>query len=175
MRRGEVLGLRWRDVDLQNGWLTVQQTIILVGTRMVVSQPKTKQSRRLVALDETTITALTEHRLKQISERCLLDLPTPGDDDLVFTRLTGEPFHPQALADQFRRHVRAAGLPMISLHGLRHTWATLALRANIHPKTVSERLGHSNIAITLNTYSHAIPALQAEAAEKVANLIFEGS
>jgi integrase len=173
MRRGEILGLAWRNVDLQNCWLTVQQSLVSVGYKLVLSQPKTKQSRRLVALDKTTISALLDHRLRMVAENALLGMPAPGGDDLVFTQPGGEPVHPHALAGYFSSRVKAAGLPYISLHGLRHTWATLALQANIHPKTVSERLGHSNISITLNTYSHAIPALQAEAADKVANLIFD--
>ena len=94
------------------------------------------------------------------------------DDDLVFARVDGSAIHPGQFSDRFDRLVKSAQLPRIRLHDLRHTHATLSLQAGIHPKVVSERLGHSNITITLDTYSHAIPALQEDAASKVAALVF---
>jgi integrase len=95
-------------------------------------------------------------------------------DYLLYANGQGEPLPPGQFSDRFDRLVRAAGVPRINFHGLRHTHATLALRAGVHPKVVSERLGHSTISITLDTYSHAIPAMQEEAAEKVAALVFRG-
>ena len=95
---------------------------------------------------------------------------TPGH--LVFTREDGRPLHPREVTRAFTRHVLAAGLPIIRLHDLRHTHATLALAAGVHPKVVQERLGHANIAITLDTYSHAVPALEEQAAHTVAALVF---
>jgi integrase len=97
--------------------------------------------------------------------------PDYQDHGLVFTGPGGEPLHPHNFSQTFDRLVERSGLPRITLHGLRHTYATLALQANIHPKVVSDRLGHSSIAITLDTYSHAIPALQESAAELVAQLV----
>lgn len=94
------------------------------------------------------------------------------DHDLVFTREDGALVHPERLTRMFEAHARAAGLPRIRLHDLRHTHATLALAAGVHPKVVSERLGHSSISITLDTYSHAVPAMQEEAAERVAAVVF---
>lgn len=93
------------------------------------------------------------------------------ESGLVFTKEDGNPIHPMSLSDAFRRRARAAGLPVIRLHDLRHSHASLALAAGIHPKVVSERLGHSSITTTLDTYSHAIPALHEEAAARVASLI----
>jgi integrase len=94
-----------------------------------------------------------------------------SDSGYVFTKENGEPLHPQVMSRAFTQALKAARLPEIRLHDLRHTHATLALRAGLHPKVVSERLGHATISITLDTYSHAIPAMQEEAATKIADLV----
>jgi integrase len=169
MRRGEVLGLRWRDVDLDAGRIAVVQT--LVGDRQL-SRPKTGRGRRNVALDPETTAALREHRKRQLEERLAWG-PAYQDEHggLVFTREDGSPIWPRSFSRAFAAHVKAAQLPAIRLHDLRHTHASLALQAGVHPKVVSERLGHANIGITLDTYSHAIPALQEDAAAKVAALL----
>ena len=91
---------------------------------------------------------------------------------MVFCREDGAPLHPQHFCERFGQHARAAGLPRIRLHDLRHTHATLALQAGVHPKVVSERLGHSSVAITLDVYSHVVPAMEEEAAAKVAAVVF---
>jgi integrase len=97
------------------------------------------------------------------------------DSGLVFTRPDGSPIHPDLITDWFRRLARAAGLPPIRLHDVRHSYATAALAAGIPPKVVSERLGHANIAITMDVYSHVIPGMDAQAANTVASLILDGS
>lgn len=171
MRRGELLGLRWEDVDFDQARVEVRQTMLGVGGKIMESAPKTRRSRRSVALDRLTVAVLKAHRTRQKVERLAAGEAWQGRG-LVFCRETGQPVSPDYFSEMFRQHVRRAGLPAIRLHDLRHTWATLALRAGIHPKVVSDRLGHSTIAITLDTYSHAIPAMQAEAAEQVAALIF---
>ena len=171
VRRGEALGLRWRDVDLEAGRLAIRQTLLSVRKEVFFSTPKTAKSRRSVALDPRTVAALRAHRAQQIEERLVLSGGWP-DHDLVFTREDGEPVHPDRLSWAFNRHVKEADLPRIRLHDLRHTHASLALAAGIHPKVVSERLGHATVSITLDTYSHAIPAMQEEAAEKVAAVVF---
>jgi integrase len=172
MRRGEVLGLRWRDLDLDAGRLGISQTLITVDYEMRFSTPKTDRGRRSVALDPMTVTALRAHRTRQLEER--LAASCYQDIDLVFAREDGAPFHPDRFSDLFDQYVRKAGLPRIRLHDLRHTHATLALSAGVHPKVVSERLGHSSVSITLDVYSHAIPAMQEDAAAKVAALVFAG-
>jgi integrase len=174
LRRGEVLGLPWHNLDLDAGRLAVTQTLIPVGYAITYGTPKTAKGRRSVALDAFTVNALRAHRRRQLEERLALGLGMPGEDALVFTALDGSPLHPNQFSASFDRLVKAAGLPRIRLHDLRHTHATLALQAGVHPKVVSERLGHANIAITLDCYSHAIPALQEEAAAKVAKLVFGG-
>jgi integrase len=172
LRRAEVMGLRWRDVDLQRRSLTVVQALTAVRYKLVLTAPKTAKGRRQVDLDEVTVNALIAHRVRVLQERTLLGLAGPLDDALVFAQPDGKPTHPETLGKTFDRYVEKTGLPRIRLHDLRHTHASLMLEANVHPKIVSERLGHANISITLDTYSHLIPTMQAEAAQKVANLVF---
>ena len=170
LRRGEVLGLRWRDVDMAGGRLAVVQTLLHVRNELAFSTPKTAKGRRSVALDTRTIEALRAHRRAQVEERLALG-PGYQDGDLVFAREDGAPLWPDSFSRAFNRHAKAAALPAIRFHDLRHTHATLALQAGVHPKVVSERLGHATVSITLDTYSHAIPVMEEEAAERVAALV----
>lgn len=171
MRRGEVLGLHWRDVDLGAKRVAVTQSLVAVQGDLLFLPPKTDRGRRNIALDDVTVAALKVRRMAQIRER-LAWARAYLDNDLVFNYEEGSPLHPDWFTKQFEAHVHAAGLPPIRLHDLRHTHATLALAAGVHPKVVQERLGHSSISVTLDTYSHAIPALQEEAAAKVSRLLF---
>jgi len=168
MRRGEVFGLRWSDVDLDGGWLSVEQTITTVDDRLIIGPVKTAKSRRRIALDPATVSALRRHRVLQAEERLAAgELWVEGD--LVVRSEDGHPMHPDRFTRTFKRRVAASGLPELrGPHSLRHTWATLALEAGVHPKVVSERLGHATIAITLDTYSHVVPSLDADAANMVA-------
>jgi integrase len=170
MRRGEVLGLRWQDIDFDRRRLAIRQTIISIDYRVKISEPKTARGRRSVALDSGTIAALRAHRATQNQLKLMLG-EAWQDNDLVFCRDDGTPVHPDRFTQMFDKHVRDCGLPRIRLHDLRHTHATLALAAGIHPKVVSERLGHSTVAFTMDVYSHAIPSMEAEAAETIANLV----
>jgi integrase len=170
MRRGEALGLRWSDIDLDACSASVRQTLITVGDEIAYGTPKTGKGTRVVALDMSTVAALRSYKARQAQERLALG-PEYSDCGLVFTQEDGQPLHPKRVSDTFRRKIAKLGLPRISLHGLRHTWATLALQAGIHPKVVSERLGHADIAITLNTYSHVTPTMQADAADIVARVV----
>jgi integrase len=170
MRRGEVLGLGWRDIDLDAGRLSVTRTLIRGKGQPQFSEPKTDRSRRSVALDGETVALLREHRKRQLEERLQWG-PAYDDQGLVFSREDGSPIWPRTFSRAFAAHLKAAELSPIRLHDLRHTHATLALAAGIHPKVVQERLGHSNVGITLDTYSHAVPAMQEDAAAKVAALI----
>jgi integrase len=181
LRRGELLGLRWSDVDLDRGRAAVRQTLLAVrdvdaavGThRPVFGTPKTDRERT-VPLPARTVAALRAHRKRQLADRLVVG-PDYTDHDLVFAEPDGQPIHPERFAKRFRVRVAQAGVPVIRFHDLRHTWATLALQAGVHPKVVQEVLGHSSIAITLGIYSHAIPSLQEQAADTVAALVFGGS
>jgi integrase len=135
-----------------------------------LSQPKTNRGRRQLALDFETLAALRSHRKNQAAERLAVG-PAWTTTDLVFTRQDGALLHPESVRRLFDRHLQHAGLPRIRFHDLRHTHATLALQAGVHPKVVSERLGHTTVAMTLDIYSHAVPAMQQEAASVMAKLV----
>lgn len=171
LRRGEALGLRWDDVDLDRRRLSIQRDVTVVDYEIVVSEPKPARGRRSVSIDPTTAAVLVGHRKRQLEDRLAWG-PAWQDSGHVFTTEDGRVLHPQRVTQVFKRLASEAGLPPIRLHGLRHTAATLALTAGIHPKVVSERLGHATVAITLDTYSHVGEGLQEEAASKVAGLIF---
>jgi len=171
MRRGEALGVRWGDIDFEDGRAAIRQTVVAVNHQVQLGTPKTAKSRRSVALDKGTVAALRAHRQRQLEERMLMG-PGFADHDLVFCKVTGEPLHPERFSREFDRRVERWGLSPLTIHGLRHTWATLALKAGIHPKLVQERLGHANVGITLDIYSHATPAMESEAAETVAGVVF---
>lgn len=177
VRRGEALGLRWSDVDLDRGTISVSQTITTVGTRVVISPPKTDRSRRRLVLDRDTVRVLAAHHEAQDRDRTLMGTSartTGRTSDLVFADPDGGPIHPDSVTRRFKTLVRQSGLPPLrGPHDLRHTWASLALAAGVHPKVVSDRLGHSTIAITIDTYSHAIPSLDADAAATVAGQLFK--
>jgi integrase len=173
MRRGEALGLRWSDVDLDAGRLRVVQTVIQVRSKVTIGEPKTARGRRPIALDAGTVAVLREHRRRSVEQRVLVG-PAFEDRGLVFHHPDGSCLKPDAVSAAFVRRVRAAGLSRLTLKGLRHTWATLALERGIHPRVVQERLGHSTIAITLGIYSHVVPTLHDEAAQLVADLVLDG-
>jgi integrase len=170
MRRGEVVGLRWSDVDLDGGRVSVVQTHVLVNRQVIVSEPKTLKGRRSIALDAATVTALRQFRRVQLEERLRYGEHWT-DTGLVVTHEDGTAINPRLFSSWFAQQARTAGLPPIRLHDLRHSYATAAFSAGIPAKVVSERLGHANIAITLDTYSHVLPNMQEQAAEQVAKLI----
>jgi len=166
MRRGEVLGLRWRDLDMETSSLSVSQQLVRVGGAVRTGPPKTAASRRRIALDADTVETLRAHRRSQAAER-LQTGRGQSADDLVFSRPDGGPRDPDVVSHAFRRLVMAAGLPGIRFHDLRHTHASLLLARGTNPKVVQERLGHASVAITLDLYSHVIPDLQTEAAAQI--------
>ena len=170
MRRGEVAELRWVDVDLDAGRLSPRRPRVVVNHEVLVSEPKTAKGRRSIALDPATVAALREHRRWQLEERLAVG-PGWEDSGLVFTWPDGQPLHPERFSRWFEQHTRAAGLPRDSAARcpprLRHRRAG----GGIPAKIVSERLGHANIAITMDTYSHVLPGLDEQAAGTVAQLI----
>lgn len=159
MRRGEVLGLQRADVDLARDEVSVRRTVGVVDGRIDIGPPKSSSSRRLVALDTTTTAVLADH----LEHRAGPVWVFPGEGD--------GPLSPASFSTTFDRLSARAGVPRIRLHDLRHTYATIALRAGVHPAIVSERLGHSSIAVTIDLYSRAVPGLQREAAGVVGDLI----
>jgi integrase len=176
MRRGELLGLRWRDLDMDAARLSVRQQVARIrrpGTTEVewgFGPPKTKAGKRSIALDRVTVAALQSRRAAWAAEK-LQAADVYEDHDLVFCRPDGRYLDPDVVSQRFERLVAKSGQPRIRLHDLRHTHATLGLAAGIHPKVMQERLGHSSIAVTLDLYSHAIPALGAAAADRIAAVV----
>jgi integrase len=169
-RRGEVLGLRWLDVDLDGSRMAISQQLVPTEGGLTFAEPKTAAGRRTLALAASTVGVLRRHRDNQILERQLLG-PEYHDLDLVFAQVNGRPIYPSRVTETFREIAKTAGLPMIRLHDLRHTWATLALTNGIPVHVVSAALGHADPALTLRVYSHLLPRSSAEAAEKFAALV----
>ena len=167
-RRGECLGLRWKDVDFDSGTASIVFSLQRVGRQGLLMQPpKSAKSRRAIALDTTTVDTLRNHRGKQMLRR--IDLGDSWEEnDLVFPGLLGRPLDPATLTRNFEKLLKKAGIAGVRLHDLRHFHATTLLKGGTHLKIVQERLGHASIAITADTYSHVAPSLQRVAADSFA-------
>lgn len=172
VRRSELLGLRWHDLDCASGLVRIRQTVVLgaEGYALLEDQ-KTASSARTVHLDARTVGVLREHRRDQLRRQQAAGHAWQ-DHDLLFPRDDGGWWTPPAISLAFCRAVARSGVPHIRLHDLRHTHATLLLAAGVNPKVVSERLGHSSVSFTLDTYAHVIPGMQADAAERFMWLLF---
>jgi integrase len=166
MRRGEILALRWQDTDLEKGKIAVRRSLEQTRDGLRFKQPKTGKGMRSIALPGIAVQTLRRHKIAQAQERLRLG-PAYEDNDLVCPRLDGGPWAPDSLSTAFAGLIRRSDLPRVRFHDLRHSHATQLLRHGIHPKVVSERLGHSKVGITLDTYSHVLPGMQEEAASKV--------
>lgn len=170
MRAGELYGLRWGDIDLSAGRLSVRRALQRQrGNGLVFVTPKTARSRRTIILSKWAVSVLREHRSRQLEQR-LAAGPLWQDDDLVFCGALGRPLDPSTESGRFSDTLKRAGLPHVRFHDLRHTAATLLLGQGTHPKVVSEMLGHGSIALTLDTYSHLVPALHEQAAAAMDSL-----
>lgn len=168
MRQGEILGLRWKDIDLEKGYLYVRQTLSHDG-KTFLSGAKTKASIRTIGLSDKTIETLKVH--KQYSDKVRQECSSYQEMDLVVCTQMGTPLNPANLRRTYNRLIEKAELPKIRFHDLRHTHATLLLSEGINVKVISERLGHSNIKITLDTYSHVLPIMQEEVMKKIDAII----
>lgn len=171
MRKGEVLGVRWRDADLGRGVISIRQTIGTLRGKVDIKPPKTANSRRDVHVPRGVLDALREHRRAQDERRRDLG-PVWDDHDLVFTSANGGPIHPDNLDRDFARLVRRAGVRRIRIHDLRHSFATLAIALGIPVKVVSESMGHADISTTLRTYTHVLPTQRADLADRVGSALF---
>ncbi|CAN5692506.1 site-specific integrase [soil metagenome] len=167
MRRGELLGLKWSDIDMDSGAIAVRRTLSRgESSRLIEGEPKTQAGRRRITLPAATIESLRRHRTAQLEYRLRVG-PVYTDHGYVFTNEAGGYLHPNALRRQFLKMTGKAGVPAIRFHDLRHTSATMLLAEGVHPKIVQERLGHSDIAMTLNLYSHVTPDMQQAAADAI--------
>lgn len=170
LRRGEAVGLRWQDVDLDAGELRVAQQVVQLGHATAVGAPKTDRGVRTVPLDQETVAVLRTHRAAQAADRLAWG-PAWQDTGLVFTREDGAQLHPEVVTRTFCRLAKRLGLPPIRLHDLRHTSASLGLASGETLVEVSRRLGHSSITITADTYTHVLPAVASQSSERRAAII----
>jgi integrase len=161
MRRGEILALRWADLDADLSVARVRRTLQTAGGTLQFVEPKTRRSRRAVELPAFVRPVLEQERADQLARKT--SDPSWNNLDLVITRRDGTPVNPDTLSSGWYRFCRKQGLPHVRFHDLRHAHATLMLLQGVHPKIVSERLGHASIGITLDTYSHVLPSMQSEA------------
>jgi integrase len=162
MRRNEVLGLKWDDIDFTKRRLGLNRGLVAIGYDLHQTRGKTRTSRRSIDLDTTTLDVLAGWQAFQHASFAAVGLDP--DDGWVFTDCDGQPVHPHALSQAFERVARRAGVPVIRLHDLRHTHGSLLIKEGVPAKVVSERLGHANIAFTIETYQHVLPGMQADAA-----------
>jgi integrase len=173
LRQGEALGLRWEDVDLDSGSLAVRFQLQRVKGVPQLVGPKTKRSRRTIALPEPVAEALRQHRVRQVEERLVAGSRWRGQEwGLVFTTTVGTPLDGPKVTRRFQDRLARAGLPRMRFHDLRHSAASLLLAQGVHPRVVMELLGHSDIRLTMNTYSHVIPQLSREAADKMGTALW---
>jgi integrase len=170
LRQGELLGLKWSDVDWQTRRIHIQRQVQRIKGGLIFCEPKSAAGRRVITLGKTTIEKLRDHSRKQKIERINAGVNWQ-EMDLVFPSSRGTPMEPSNVLKNYKKCLKVAGLPILRFHDLRHTAATLMLQQGINPKIVQERLGHSDISLTLNTYSHVLPSMQEDAAEKLDELL----
>ena len=170
MRRGEVLGLRWSDLDFDDSRLMVEQTLVAPRYVLVFSEPKTKQGRRSIDLDPETLAILRAQRRRQVEERLSFG-PGYAESELVFRSQDGTPVIPHLFTLVFKKAVKDAGLSEIRLHDLRHTHVALLARAGVPAKVIQERVGHHSAGFTLDNYGGTFPSQHRDAAAKFAALV----
>lgn len=176
LRRGELLGLCWSDLDMVAGTVRIRRTLQRVDGRLQLVEPKTASSTRTVPVPRPTLAVLAQHRRCQAAERAdarLLGRPWPPTD-LVFVSTTGTPLEPRNVNRRFHALRAQAGLPWLRLHDLRHACASILLAQGVPARVVMELLGHSAIAVTMNTYTHVMPHLQRQAADAMERALFDG-
>ncbi|CCG02024.1 Integrase [Blastococcus saxobsidens DD2] len=174
LRQSEALALQWKDIDLLTGTLTVRRSIHRVrGGGLIYEEPKTRRSQRTLALPMPLVGELHRHKAAQLGERMLAGSEWQ-DEDLVFAQPNGRPIDKKTDYDDWTRLLQAAGVRHVRLHDGRHTAATLLLSENVHPRVVMELLGHSQMRTTMDIYSHVMPALAREAADRMGTLLLPG-
>lgn len=174
LRQGEALALRWEDVDLDMGTLLIRRTVQRIDGKLVYGEPKSRTSRRTIALPHAAITALQRHRRRQIEEH-LRAGSLWQDHGLVFTTHFGTPLDARNVIRWFKALLKKADLPDFRFHDLRHTCATLLLVQGEQPRTIMDILGHSQISLTMNTYAHVMPEVRREAASKMDAILAQKS
>jgi integrase len=180
IREGELLGLYWNDIDLEQGILSIQRSIRRVQTSgaadkktaLIFQEPKTESGKRFIPLPDAALTGLKEHKKQQVIEKLAAGEIYENECNLVFCTELGKPIDPRNFRKLFKRILNKANIPDIQFHALRHTFATRLLELNENPKVVQEILGHADISTTMNVYSHVLPDVKKAAAQKL-NFLFE--
>jgi len=170
LRQGEVLGLRWQDIDLDAHTLRVNYAIQRIEGRLQMVEPKTERSRRVLPLPETVLSSLRAHRSRQLEEKLSLG-PHWHESGLVFTSMVGTPLEPRNVVRKFHALLKKADLPHYRFHDLRHACASLLLAQGVPPRTVMDILGHSQISLTMNTYAHVMPAMKQDAMDLMESIL----
>jgi len=168
MRRSELLGLKWTDLDMAKKRLSINRGLVAVGYELHESRGKTDNSRRCIDLDPTTLAVLAGWRTLQAAEFAAIGIDDPG---WMFTSASGGPVHPHSISQTFDRIVRRAPVPVIPFHGLRHTHASLLIANDVDAKVASERLGHSEFVFTVQSYQHTFPGMHTDAARVIEALL----
>lgn len=167
MRRGELLALHWDDIDFERGMVYVRRTVNrITGHGYKETEPKTKSSRRQIVIPEMAVKALKEHQVRQGEARIKAGVSW-CEQGIVFNNRDGGHMHPERMVSIFHKLLADAGLPGMRFHDLRHSAATILLVAGVHSKVVQERMGHSTIAMTMDIYSHVLPSMQQDVADKI--------
>ncbi|MCB1283372.1 MAG: site-specific integrase [Microthrixaceae bacterium] len=171
LRRSELLGLRWSDLDIAHARLSINRGLVAVGYELHESRGKTDHSRRCIDLDQTTLAVLAGWRALQSAEFAAVGIDDPG---WMFTSPSGEPVHPHSISQTFDRIVRRSPVPVIPFHGLRHTHGSLLIAHGVNAKVASERLGHGEFVFTVQTYQHTFPCMHTDAARVIETLLAPG-
>lgn len=173
MRKGEILGLTWDDIDFEGKMIKVNKTLYRIKGEYLLSEPKTHNSIRTIYIDDDIIKVLRWQK-NRINRERLMYGSVYKEHPMVFAQETGEYVYPTAVNGLFRRFIKQSGLPPIRFHDLRHTHATILLQMGVNPKIVAERLGHSSVQITLDTYSHVLPSMKKDLAEDFSKAMKSG-
>jgi integrase len=171
LRRGEILALRWCDVDLDSASVRVERSLGEADDRVYFKSSKSEAGRRSVSLAPALVVTLREHRKQQLETCLALGVGRPADDALVFTDIEGKPLCPDTVSRDWANLVRLRKLPKVSFHGLRHTNVSLLVAAGLDVHTVSRRIGHASAALTLRTYTHLFRNREREAAEAIEQVL----
>lgn len=170
LRRGEMAALQWKDVNFSASTVSITQNRVHVKNSVVQKAPKSQAGNRVIKIGQDVLTALSD--AKTIYDDAVLNIPGFKNLGYILCKENGEPFHPDSITQRWERFIAKHHLPEIRLHDLRHSNATALIAAGVSPKVVQHRLGHANVSITLNTYTHVLPSMDEEAAEKLDNALF---
>ena len=173
LRRGEMAALQWKDINFEKGTVSITQNRVYVKNGVVQKAPKSQAGNRTIKAGHDVITVLND--VKKIYDNAVATTPCFKNLGYVLCKENGEPFHPDSITQRWERFIAKHHLPSIRLHDLRHSNATALIAAGVSPKIVQHRLGHSNVNITLNTYTHVLPSMDDDAAEKLDNALFSAT